>query len=286
MSTPAAEAATPRQRWYAALLAPSDQDPTAVTGPAARRSLRIETLLVLGVSLGASAVWSVLSIIEKLTRPIPLAQQTTAMNTSTTPDRPWLDLAYKLVGIVIPLVAVLLAVYLLAHVRRPTAGGSVTRFIGLDRTEPLRDGLRGLGLAAVIGIPGLAFYFFAKAIGINTQVSAANLADVWWSAPVLVLAAIENALLEEVVMVAYLFTRWRQTGWSWPLVIGLSAVIRGSYHLYQGFGGFAGNIVMGLVLGLVFVRTRRVMPLVICHSILDIVAFVGYNVLRARGVSL
>ncbi len=286
MSTPAAEAAAPRQRWYAGLLAPSDRDPVAVTDPAGRRSLRIETVLVLGVSLGASAVWSVLSIIEKLTRPIPLAQQTTAMNTSTTPDRPWLDLAYKLVGIALPLVAVLLAVYLLAHVRRPTTDGSVARFIGLDRTEPLRDGLRGLGLAAVIGIPGLAFYLVAKAIGINTQVSAANLADVWWSAPVLVLAAIENALLEEVVMVAYLFTRWRQTGWSWPLVIGLSAVIRGSYHLYQGFGGFAGNIVMGLVLGLVFVRTRRVMPLVVCHSILDIVAFVGYNVLRARGVSL
>ncbi len=286
MSTPAAEAATPRQRWYAALLAPSDQDPTTLADPADRRSLRVETLLVLGVSLGASAIWSVLSIIEKLTRPIPLAQQTTAMNTSTTPDRPWLDLAYKLVGIALPLVAVLLAVYLLAHVRRPTRGGSVTRFIGLDRSEPVRDGLRGLGLAAVIGIPGLAFYLVAKAIGINTQVSAANLADVWWSAPVLVLAAIENALLEEVIMVAYLFTRWRQTGWSWPLVIGLSAVVRGSYHLYQGFGGFAGNIVMGLVLGLVFVRTRRVMPLVVCHSILDIVAFVGYNVLRARGVSL
>ena len=102
----------------------------------------------------------------------------------------------------------------------------------------------------------------------------------------LVLAAIENAVLEEVIMVGYLFTRWRQIGWSWPLIIGLSAVIRGSYHLYQGFGGFAGNIVMGLVLGLVFVRTRRVMPLVVCHSILDIVAFVGYSVLRARGVSL
>jgi len=115
---------------------------------------------------------------------------------------------------------------------------------------------------------------------------ARNGEAVWWSAPVLVLAAIENAALEEVIMVGYLFTRWRQSGWSWPLVIGLSALIRGSYHLYQGFGGFAGNIVMGLVLGLVFVRTRRVMPLVVCHALLDTVAFVGYSVLRARGVSI
>ena len=282
MSTPAI---AERGR-FAGLLAPSERDPALVTDPAVRRGLRGETVLVLGVSLGSSAVYAVLSIIEKLTRPVPLSQQTTAMNQSATPGRPWLDLAYQLAGIALPLVAVALALYLLNHIHRPAGDVRAGHFVGLDRREPARDLLRGLGLAAVIGIPGLAFYFLAKAIGINTQVSAANLEAVWWSAPVLVLAAIENALLEEVIMVGYLFTRWRQTGWSWPLVIALSAVIRGSYHLYQGFGGFAGNIVMGLVLGLVFVRTRRVMPLVVCHSILDIVAFVGYSVLRARGVSL
>ncbi|WP_082591590.1 CPBP family intramembrane glutamic endopeptidase [Terrabacter sp. Soil810] len=265
---------------------PSPRDPSPVTDPAARRGLCWETVLVLGVSLGSSAVYAVLSIIEKLTRPVPLSQQTTAMNQSATPGRPWLDLAYQLAGIVLPLVAVALALYLLNHIRRPAVDVRAGHFVGLDRREPGRDLLRGLGLAAVIGIPGLAFYFLAKAIGINTQVSAANLEPVWWSAPVLVLAAVENALLEEVIMVGYLFTRWRQTGWSWPLVIGLSALIRGSYHLYQGFGGFAGNIVMGLVLGLVFVRTRRVMPLVVCHALLDTVAFVGYSVLRARGVSI
>jgi hypothetical protein len=29
-----------------------------------------------------------------------------------------------------------------------------------------------------------------------------------------------------------------------------------------------------------------VMPLVVCHSVLDIVAFVGYTVLRSRGIAL
>jgi membrane protease YdiL (CAAX protease family) len=268
------------------LLAPSDHDPVPAQSASAGRSLRWETVLVLGLSLGSSAIYAVLSIIEKLTRPVPLSQQTTAMNQSATPGRPWLDLAYQLAGIVLPLTALALALYLLGHVCRPSVEQRARAFVGLDRREPARDLLRGLGLAALIGLPGLAFYFFARAIGINTQVSAANLQAVWWSGPVLVLAAIENALLEEVVMVGYLFTRWRQSGWSWPVVIGLSALIRGSYHLYQGFGGFAGNIVMGLVLGLVFVRTRRVMPLVVCHSILDVFAFVGYTVLRSRGVSI
>lgn len=241
---------------------------------------------MLGVSLGASAIWSVLRIIERLTRAQPLAQQTATMNNAVTPDRPWLDLAYQLVGIALPLVPVLLALYLLSRLHRPAVDVAAGRFIGLDRTQPGRDALHAVALAAGIGIPGLGLYLIAKAIGVNTQVAAANLSDVWWSGPVLVLAAIENAVLEEVIMVGYLFTRWRQIGWSWPLVIGLSALIRGTYHLYQGFGGFVGNIAMGLILGVFFLRTRRVLPLVIAHSLLDIVAFIGYTVLRAHGVSL
>jgi membrane protease YdiL (CAAX protease family) len=264
---------------------PSPWDPVPVDDPLARRGLRGETLLVLGVSLGSSAVYAVLSIIEKLTRAVPLSQQTTAMNQSATPDRPWLDLAYQLANILLPLVPVLLALYLLNHVRRPSTEVRAGRFLGLDRTEPGRDLLRGVGLAAVIGIPGLGLYLLARALGVNTTVSAANLEAAWWTVPVLVLAAVGNAVLEEVVMVGYLFTRWRQSGWAWPLVIALSALVRGSYHLYQGFGGFVGNIAMGLVLGLVFVRTRRVMPLVVCHTILDLVAFLGYSLLRARGIS-
>jgi membrane protease YdiL (CAAX protease family) len=271
---------------YAAELGASVRDPAAVAGPGQRRGLVRETVIVLGVSLGASALWSILSIVNKLTRAAPLSKQTTAMNQSATPDRPWLDLAYQLVGIGLALVPVLLAVYLLAHVHRPAADVSVGRFIGFDRTRLGRDGLWGLGLAALIGIPGLGFYLLARELGINTTVAAANLTAVWWSGPVLVLAAVENALLEEVVMIGYLFTRWRQVGWSWPVVLIGSAVIRGSYHLYQGFGGFIGNIVMGLVLGLFFMRKRRVLPLVVCHALLDIVAFLGYAILKANGLHL
>lgn len=271
---------------YAALLGRSDRDPDPVAGPDERRGLRNETLLVLGVSLGASAIWSVLRIIERMTRAEPLAQQTTAMNNAVTPERPWLDLAYQLTGIALPLVPVLLAIYLMNRLHRPAVEVGAGRFIGLDRTRPGRDAVHGLALAALIGIPGLGLYLLAKAIGINTQVAAANLTDVWWSAPVLVLAAIENAVLEEVIMVGYLFTRWRQIGWSWPVVVGGSALLRGTYHLYQGFGGFVGNLAMGAILGLFFLRSRRVMPLVVAHTLLDVVAFVGYMVLKARGVSL
>lgn len=245
-----------------------------------RRELLTETVLVLGVSLGASAVWAVLSILRKLGAEQPLSAQTTPMNSSVTPDRPWLDLAYQLAGIGLALVPVLLALHLMA---RDLGGpGHARRLIGLDLTRPGRDLLAGTALAAVIGIPGLGLYLGARAAGLNTTVAAANLEAVWWAVPVLVLASVQNALLEEVVVVGYLFTRWAQAGWGTVAIVVTSALLRGTYHLYQGFGGFVGNVAMGLLLGWVYTRTRRVMPLVIAHALLDVVAFVGYAVLSDR----
>ena len=97
--------------------------------------------------------------------------------------------------------------------------------------------------------------------------------------PVYIGFAIMNGVLEEVIVVAYLFTRWSQAGLSMGKIIVISAIVRGAYHLYQGFGGFIGNIIMGLVFGWVYARTKRVMPLVIAHTLIDIVAFVGYALL-------
>jgi membrane protease YdiL (CAAX protease family) len=110
----------------------------------------------------------------------------------------------------------------------------------------------------------------------NTEVQASGLADHWWTVPVLILSAAENALLEEVVVIGYLFTRLRQLAWNAAAIIALSAVIRGSYHLYQGIGGFVGNLIMGVIFGLIYLRWKRVGPLIVAHTLLDITAFVGY----------
>lgn len=229
----------------------------------------VEILLVLGVSLGQSAVYSILSIIDKLTREVPLNQQTTSMNSSITPDRPWLDLAYQLAGIVFPLVPALLALYLLELTRE-------RRGIGFDLRRPRFDLGWGFALAAAIGVPGLGLYLASRALGINTTVSPANLAENWWTVPVLVGFALMNGVLEEVVMVGFFFARARQLGWAPWMVVVVSAVIRAGYHLYQGFGGFVGNLAMGLIFGAVYLRAKRVGPLVVAHVLLDLVAFVGY----------
>ena len=235
--------------------------------------LRWEIVVVLAISLGQSAVYAVLSIIEKMTRPTPLNQQTTSMNRSAVPDRPWLDLAYQVAGVVFPLMPVVLVLFLMAiHVRPPDGPA---RTMGFDLKRPAFDLAWGFGVFAVIGVAGLAFFLVAVTIGINTQVSPANLAANWWTVPVLLARAVMNGVLEEVVMVGYLFTRWAQTGGRMWVIVVVSAVVRGGYHLYQGWGGFIGNLVMGLAFGWLYLRIKRVMPLVITHSLLDIVAFLG-----------
>lgn len=248
-----------------------------VPGVADRTRLGLEVTLVLGLSLGRSAVYAVLSIIERSTRGTPLASQTSTLNASATPDRPWLDLSYQLVGIGFGMVPVLLALYLLNLTNRP-AGEA----IGLVPPRPRFDLLRGVALTALIGIPGLGLYLTARELGLNTQVQASGLGEAWWTVPVLVLSAVQNAALEEVVMVGYLVVRLRQLGWALPAVIAFSAVLRGTYHLYQGWGGFVGNLVMGVIFVLLYLRWRRVTPLVVAHTLLDVAAFVGYALLAPQ----
>jgi membrane protease YdiL (CAAX protease family) len=77
-------------------------------------------------------------------------------------------------------------------------------------------------------------------------------------------------------MVGYLMTRLRQLGWSEGGALVAQALLRGCYHLYQGLGGFVGNVVMGLVFGRVWQRTNRLWALVGAHALIDVVAFVGY----------
>ena len=227
---------------------------------------------MLGVSLGQSGVYAVLRIIERTTREVPLGQQTSTLNPSVTPDRPWLDLTYQLVNIAFALVPVLLAFYLLNLTNRPAG-----RTVGFDLRRPGFDLWFGALVAVCIGVPGLGVYLISRELGVNTTVQASGLAGAaWWTVPVLIIAAAQNAVLEEVIMVGYLFTRLGQLGWRLGMIITVSAVVRGSYHLYQGFGGFVGNMIMGVVFGLVYLRWRRVMPLIVAHTLLDVVAFVGY----------
>ncbi|MEU5213724.1 CPBP family intramembrane glutamic endopeptidase [Streptomyces sp. NPDC020742] len=242
-----------------------------------RSVLRSETLIVLALSVGASALSALISFIGSVTKPGGLKHQAATLNASHAPGRPWLDLAWQLFGIATALVPVALVAHLLLRER---AGG--LRAIGFDRRRPGFDLSRGLGIAAVIGGAGLLLYLAARAAGGNLTVVPEALPEVWWKIPVLVASAVQNAVLEEVIVVGYLLRRLGQLGWTPMAALAASALLRGSYHLYQGIGGFVGNLVMGVIFVLLYRRWRRVGPLVAAHSLIDIVAFVGYAVLAGQ----
>jgi membrane protease YdiL (CAAX protease family) len=246
-----------------------------------RRVLRHELLLVLGVSLGASAVSALISFSGVLSRPGGLSDQAATLNGSRAPDRPWLDLAWQLFGIGVDLVPVALVAHFLLR-EWAGAGGPGLRAIGFDLRRPRFDLAWGAVVAAGIGGTGLMLYLGAHAAGANLTVVPESLPEVWWKIPVLIASALQNAVLEEVIVVGYLLRRLGQLGWTPMGALVASSVLRGSYHLYQGIGGFFGNVAMGVVFVWLYRRWGRVMPLVVAHALIDIVAFVGYALLAGR----
>ena len=225
---------------------------------------------MLGLSLGASAVYSLVAIAGRLTREESLRDQTATLNPSLS-ERPVFDLIYQFLAIFFDLVPVVLAVFLLWRAVTPHLGR-----LGIDFRQPAKDTMRGLGLALAIGIPGLALYFAGRTAGITVNVVPVALDEHWWTIPILLLSAFRAGVTEEVRVIGYLFARLRDLGWGrWQIILG-SAILRGTYHLYQGFGAFVGNLAMGILFGWLFDRFGRLLPLVIAHVVIDAAIFVGY----------
>ena len=225
-----------------------------------------ELWLVLMVSLGASAIYSILSLARKLTSSQGLAGSVTTINQPLA-KTPWLDLVSQLASISLALVPVLLALYFLRMDNIK---------IGLMPVK--KDWVIGVSLPLLIGIPGIALYVVALNLGLTSRIVPSSLGDYWWTPVVLVLAALRSGLQEEIIAVAFLAKKLKIIRPEITIisVVILSSLFRASYHLYQGFSAFLGNFVMGLVFGYLFMRTGRVAPLVIAHTIMNTAVFIGF----------
>lgn len=241
-----------------------------MTPPAVDRTrARWEILLVLAITFGMSGLRSILRLTDSLLAPEPLNQQQTTLNV-TQSAIPWLDLALQTCSSLVLFAWGGLALFLLAG-------------DGFRIPRPRWSDLGwGAVLAAIIGVPGLGLYVFAVHAGLSKVVVPTGMDHAAIEIPVLLFNSAGNAFGEEVVVVMWLLTRLRQLGWGLPAALAASSVLRGSYHLYQGISAGFGNIVMGLVYGIFYARTRRVWPLVIGHFLIDAVAFVGYAAIGDR----
>ncbi|MFT4086872.1 MAG: CPBP family intramembrane metalloprotease [Gordonia sp. (in: high G+C Gram-positive bacteria)] len=240
------------------------------TDPAERRALVVELVIVGVLTFGFSALSAILSLIDaQLSGGI--ASSTVALNARQS-DHQIIDLIRQLMSFARLAAIGALGVYLLwrSGIRLPS--------VGLGRPVR-RDVPPGLALAALIGLPGLALVAVARLLGLNAQLVPAQGDGPWWQWITLTLIAVGNAVAEEVVVVAYFMTRLKQLGVGTGATLASSAILRGGYHLYQGFGAGVGNMVMGLVFGRWFQATGRVWPLIVAHSVIDVVAFLGYALL-------
>ena len=96
----------------------------------ARKPLVFELAIVFALSLGASAIYSVVALIAKLLAPAGLAGQVTKINGSMARAE-WLDLTYQLLSLTLGLAPVALALYLIWQTNKnPFAA------VGLNLAKP------------------------------------------------------------------------------------------------------------------------------------------------------
>jgi uncharacterized protein len=234
--------------------------------PADPRTLAEEVLVVLALSVLARAAYAILSLLEA-----PIAGVVVAAADQSN------AFVRQILGFVFGLAPALLVMHL---VRRSGEGLVV---IGLQVDQRSRDLARGALVFVVVGIAGIGVYLAAVELGVNRFVVPTPPLGHWWTIPALVLNAVEAGLVEEVIVLGYLVTRLQQLSWPAVVAVGASALLRGSYHLYQGWGGFLGNVAMGALFGVLFLRWgRRTWPFVVAHVLLDVGAGVGFILFRDR----
>lgn len=250
-----------------------------------RTALRWELAIVLAITFGMSGVRAILRLLETVINAGGLRGQRTTLNGRLS-DVTWLDPVFQILSSVSLIAWGALGLFLLLrHLPvAPSEPGALIRTWRIGWRD-LRD---GCALAAVIGIPGLGFYLLAVQLGLSktvipsgaAAVSTLGLGALLIHILTLTTNAWANGFAEELVVVGWLGTRLRQLGWSWATIAAASAVLRGSYHLYQGYSAGLGNVVMGLIYFTYTRKTGRIWPLVIGHALIDTVAFLGSMFLR------
>lgn len=79
---------------------------------------------------------------------------------------------------------------------------------------------------------------------------------------------------EELIVRAYLMTEIIELTGSEALAVAVSVILQSSYHLYYGWRTALSIVCTFLVFALYFARTRRALPVIVAHVLLDIHALI------------
>ncbi len=81
-----------------------------------------------------------------------------------------------------------------------------------------------------------------------------------------------NSVAEEVAMRAFLLQRLERLLASPTKAVLISSAVFTSYHIYQGVYGIAHVFVIGVLLGILFVTTRRLSACILAHTLINVLA--------------
>jgi len=84
-----------------------------------------------------------------------------------------------------------------------------------------------------------------------------------------------NPFFEEIIVRAYLMTEILELTGSAKAAVAASVLVQSSYHLYYGWTGAFSLSFIFLVLAIYFVRSRRVVPVIVAHALFDIAGFIS-----------
>lgn len=134
-----------------------------------------------------------------------------------------------------------------------------------------RSTLSGVGLWALCFLGMVFAYDVMVAIGAwptNAPVSMNMTAAM----PLGVTFILFNSFFEETFVCGYLIESIQDKG---PLLaIGSSALLRSSYHLYQGPGEAISILGMGIIFALAYWRWRNLWPLMVAHTIINLLGWI------------
>ncbi|MGH9644759.1 MAG: CPBP family glutamic-type intramembrane protease [Terriglobales bacterium] len=91
-----------------------------------------------------------------------------------------------------------------------------------------------------------------------------------------VLFVLLNPFHEELIVRGFLITEMEHFYHNTALAVFVSVLVQSSYHLYQGLGAALLHASTFLLFSIYFVRTRRILPVVMAHMFLDVGALAFY----------
>ncbi len=186
-------------------------------------------------------------------------------------------LPFVLLEVLLPLAAAALVLYLLSQ----PAGDGGSAAIGLDGGQPRADLallLPVFALCELVPIAGGGLLLHALGVhGPNPSVGGVPS----YYGVAYVAMAIVAGIVEEIVVLGFLVRRLEQIGLRPFWVVVVAVAVRGSYHLYYGWGVLP-ILLWATVSVLLYRRFRRLAPFIVVHALWDTGLFLGGRFLLAE----